>query len=214
MTNRLFPPVEIIGGRLDPEFSDASASVSRPPQPLFDDEVLEIDACHWCCWSMWEKRLSGLMVEVDRYCALVSGWTSVPTLVTRARLLAVHSACRPGSDGCRPKSGAPASPAAGAGPAGARYSRGRRRSWRSRPYQSARPYCSRRCRRTETRTRVPCSHPRSGRGEQAELPERRTAPIAPACARKLRRCMSVLHLVLARRRASDRRPPEPGRWGR
>jgi hypothetical protein len=42
----LFPPVEIIGGTLEPEFSDASWSVSRPPQPLFDEDVLEIEACH------------------------------------------------------------------------------------------------------------------------------------------------------------------------
>ena len=49
VTNRLLPPVEIIGGTLELTFREASASDSRPPQPLFDDEVLEIDACHWCC---------------------------------------------------------------------------------------------------------------------------------------------------------------------
>lgn len=46
VTNRLFPPVEIIGGTLELTFSDASRSERRPPHPLFAEDVLEIDACH------------------------------------------------------------------------------------------------------------------------------------------------------------------------
>jgi hypothetical protein len=102
VTNRLLPPVEIMDGTLELTFAAANWSASRPPQPLFDADVLEIEACHWCCWSICEKRLSGFGVVVDRYWALVSGWTSVPTFATTARLPADHSDCSPRRAGCSP----------------------------------------------------------------------------------------------------------------
>jgi hypothetical protein len=42
----LLPPVEINGGTLELTFIAASWSERRPPHPLFEDDVLEIDACH------------------------------------------------------------------------------------------------------------------------------------------------------------------------
>jgi hypothetical protein len=49
VTSKLLPPVEIIGATLALTLKLANWSDRRPPHPVSQEDVLEIDACHWCC---------------------------------------------------------------------------------------------------------------------------------------------------------------------
>ncbi len=53
-------------------------SPMRPPQP---DAAPSGDCdCQYDCWSLCENSLGGNGTDPAVYCALVVGWTSVPTL--------------------------------------------------------------------------------------------------------------------------------------
>ncbi len=87
-------------------FTAVKRSAARPPQPVFcmrgsapasakkaDGFVIAVH--HWLCWSMWEKRWSGMVPsdELVTPAAMRSlavwifvGRTRVPTLKTMARL--------------------------------------------------------------------------------------------------------------------------------
>ena len=56
----------------------------RPPQP--DVAPSSADDCHTDCWSLCENSLGGKGTERARYCALVVGCTSVPTLSITTQL--------------------------------------------------------------------------------------------------------------------------------